>query len=91
MANATALQREVLSRVADDYEAAHTITSDIARDLGRSISESEVMQALVALARAGAVQAYVYDVSAQRYRTISPAEAEAAKEPWFMAVNRSKG
>jgi hypothetical protein len=31
MANASAFQREVLSRVAEDYEAPHTITSDIAR------------------------------------------------------------
>jgi hypothetical protein len=91
MVNATALQREVLDRVADDYEAAHTITTDIARDLGRPISESEVTQALLALARAGAVQAYLYDANAHRYRTVSPAEAEAAKEPWFMAVNRGKG
>jgi hypothetical protein len=90
MASASALQREVLSRVAEDYEAAHTITSDIARDLGRSISEAEVTQALLELARAGAVQAYVYDVSSQRYRTISPAEAEAAKEAWFMAIDRRK-
>jgi hypothetical protein len=44
MASLTALQREVLSRVAEDYEAAHTITSDIARDLGRAVSEVEVRQ-----------------------------------------------
>ena len=87
MAGATALQREVLSRVAEDYESAHTITTDIARDLGRAVSEAEVTQALLELARIGAVQAYVYDTSAQRYRTVSPAEAEAAKEAWFMALD----
>jgi hypothetical protein len=91
MANASAFEREVLSRVAEDYEAAHTITSDIARDLGRAVSEAEVRQALLALARSGAVQAYVYDASAQRYRTVSPADAEAAKEAWFMAVKDAKG
>jgi hypothetical protein len=88
MATATALQREVLSRVAEDYEAAHTITADIARDLGRSVSEAEVTVALLELARAGSVQAYVYDKSTQRYRKVSPGEAEAAKEAWFMAINR---
>ena len=90
MADATALQREVLSRVAEDYESAGTITSDIVRDLGRSISEAEVTQALLELARAGTVQAYVYDSGAQRYRSVSPAEAEAAKEAWFMAMKPRK-
>jgi hypothetical protein len=90
MAGAAALQREVLSRVAEDYEAARTITSDIARDLGRSVSEVEVTQALLELARAGSVQAYVYDTSTQRYRAVSPAEAEVAKEAWFKAINRGK-
>jgi hypothetical protein len=91
MSSASALQQEVLSRVAEDYEAAHTITSDIARDLGRAVSEVEVRQLLLALAYSGAVQAYVYDAGTQRYRTVSPAEAAAAKEPWFMAVKDAKG
>jgi hypothetical protein len=89
MSSSSALELEVLSRVAEDYEAAHTITGDIARDLKRSISEAEVRQALLALARGGLVQAYLYDASAQRYRTISPTEAEAAKEPWFMSIKGS--
>ena len=91
MASPNALRREVLSRVAEDYEAAHSITSDIARDLERPVSEGEVKQALLALAREGSVQAYVYDVGAKRYRAVSPAEAEAAKEAWFMAVTGAKG
>jgi len=91
MPTSTALQHEVLSRVAEDFEAAHTITSDIARDLGKPVSEAEVRQALLALARSGAVQAYVYDKGAQRYRTVSPAEAEASEEAWFMAVKEPEG
>jgi hypothetical protein len=87
----TALEREVLSRVGDDYEAAHTIASDIVRDLGHSVSEAEVNQALLALARAGAVQAYLYDPTAGRYRTVSAAEAEASKEAWFMTTKAAKG
>jgi hypothetical protein len=90
-ASLTALQREVLSRVAGDYEAAHTITSDIARDLGRAVSEVEVRQMLLALAYSGAIRAHVYDAGAQRYRTVGPDEAAAAKEPWFMAVKDAKG
>jgi hypothetical protein len=91
MPGLTALQHEVLSRVAEDYEAAHTITSDIARDLGTPVSEADVRQALLALAHSGAVQAYVYDGGVQQYRTVSPVEAEAAEEAWFMAVKGTKG
>jgi len=86
MNSSSAFECEVLSRVAEDYEAAHTITADIVRDLKRAVSEAEVRQALLALARGGLVQSYLYDTCAQRYRMVSPAEAEAAKEPWFMSV-----
>jgi hypothetical protein len=86
MANASAFEREVLGRVAEDYEAAHTITADIARDLKRPVSEAEVRQALLSLASSGLVQAYMYDQAAQRYRTISPAQAQTEKEPWFMSI-----
>ena len=88
MDSATELHREVLSRVAEDYEAAHTITADIARDFRRPVSEAEVRVALLELARAGSVQAYVYETSTQQYREVSPAEAEAAKVAWFMAIDR---
>ena len=88
---ASAFELEVLSRVAEDYEAAHTIAADMARDLKRTVSEAEVRQALLTLARGGLVQAYFYDDGAQRYRTISPAEAEAAQQPWFMSIKDSSG
>jgi len=87
--SATALETEVLSRVAEDYEAPHTIAGDIARDLERSISEAEVLTALLSLARSGLVQAYVYEPSSQRYRAISASEASAAQDPWFKAKRAS--
>ena len=83
--NASALETEVLSRVAEDYEAAHTIAGDIARDLKQPVSEAEVLTALLNLARGGLVQAYVYEARNQRYRSVSAGEAAAAKDPWFMA------
>jgi hypothetical protein len=90
MASLTSLQREVLSRVAEDYEAAHTITADISRDLNRPVSEGEVKQALFSLARVGLVQAYLYDANARRYKKIDSAEAESAEEPWFMSIKGGK-
>jgi hypothetical protein len=84
--NASALEAEVLSRIAEDYEAAHTIAGDIARDLRRPIPEAEVLKALLSLARGGLAQAYVYDSKAQRYRAISASEAQQEKQPWFMST-----
>jgi len=47
----SAFELEVLGWVADDYEAPHTITGDIARETGRSTTEAEVRAALLALAQ----------------------------------------
>jgi hypothetical protein len=80
-----ALHARVLSRVVDDYQAAHTIAGDIARDLERPISDEEIRAALLALARDGLIQAYVYERKGRRYRPISANEAAALKDPWFMA------
>src|SRR4249920_2324361 len=84
----TQLETEVLSRVAEDYEAAQTIAPDIARDWKHPVLEAEVLGALLNLARAGLVQAYVYESSEGRYRPISAEEAEGTKEPWFMSKVR---
>jgi len=82
------LEQEVLDRIADDYEAAHTITTDIVRDSGRSVSEDEVRRALIKLAHQGLIQAYLYNDHAQRYQSIRPIDAEAEKQPWFKAIAR---
>lgn len=79
----TPLETEVLSRVAEDYEAAHTIGPDIARDWKQPIAEAEVLAALLNLARASLVQAYVYETNERRYRPISAEQAEGTKKPWF--------
>jgi hypothetical protein len=84
---ATTFEDEVLSRVAEDYEAAHTITSDISRDLGWPISEEEVRKTLLKLAKEGRVQASIYETEARRYRAASPAETQTAPQPWFKAVS----
>jgi hypothetical protein len=87
--SASALETEVLGRVAEDYEAPHTIAGDIARDLKRPVSEADVLAALLSLARGGLVQAYVYESKNQRYRAISASEAADAQDPWFMAKRAS--
>jgi len=76
-------EREVLGWVLNDYEAIHTIRSDIARDLERPVSDEEVGAALLTLARAGYVDVFFYDVSSYQFR---PAEVD--KHPvadlWFL-------
>ena len=42
--------------------------------------------ALLALARTGMVQAYLYEPQTQRYVPISPSEAATAAEAWFMST-----
>jgi len=82
----SAFELQVLGWIADDFEAPHTITSDIARDLKRSVSEAEVRAALLALAQSGLVQAYLYEPAGRRYKPIPYREAEAAEDVWFMAT-----
>ncbi|MFO1303888.1 MAG: hypothetical protein U1F54_09165 [Burkholderiales bacterium] len=72
----------VLGAVANDYEAVHTIRSDLERDLGRPVSENELGAALIRLATAGLVDALVYDPNARRYRRVDLAE-HSASELWF--------
>ncbi len=79
---------EVLGWLADDYEAAHTITADIARALNRPVTEAEVLDALRRLTRAGRAQAFRYDSSTQSYRPITSDQADRAKDAWFMAVGK---
>ena len=81
-----AFEMEVLGWVTEDYEAPHTIADDIARELNRATSESEVRAALVALAQSGMVQAYVYESQSHGYKPISASEAATTEAPWFMAT-----
>ena len=86
MATHSAFELEVLGWVADDYEAPHTITGDIARETGRSTTEAEVRAALLALAQSAMVQAYVYDAQTQSYKPVTYREAAMATDAWFMST-----
>jgi hypothetical protein len=81
-----AFELEVLGWVAEDYEAPHTIAGDIAREIGRPVSEAEVRCALLDLTERGLVQAYAFEPGSGRYRSVTSAEARTIPEPWFMAT-----
>jgi hypothetical protein len=80
---ATEFQMEVLGRVADDYEAIHTIRGDMERDLARSVSEKEVASALLGLVALGFVDCFVYDAATSKYREVA-VEAHAVEKLWFL-------
>lgn len=79
----------VLGAVADDYEAIHTIRSDLERDLGRPISENELGAALIRLVSAGLVDPLVYDQSLRRYRKVDLADFSAG-ELWFFITTHGR-
>ena len=83
MTNLSLLAREALDRIADDYEASHTITTEIAAALDRKISELEVREALLSLADQGLAQAFVYDQGVQQFAAVAPAAALPKQELWF--------
>ena len=76
---------EVLERVADDFEAPHTIATDLARDLGREVTEYEVLQALLALATSGQVQVFVYETTKQDFVPVDVSEVVSCETLWFKA------
>jgi hypothetical protein len=73
----------VLGWVLNDYEAVHTIRGDIARDLGRPVSEEEVGAALLTLARMSLVDVFFFDVALSQYRPAGPDEFPVA-QLWFL-------
>lgn len=83
-------QLEVLNWVLMDYEAPHTIAKDISREIGRPVSEVETLNALVALAEAGLVQAFVYEDVSQRYEAIELGRFQSAEEVWFAATPKGR-
>jgi hypothetical protein len=82
----SAFELQVLEWVAHDYEAPHTIAGDMARELGRGVSDAEVRAALLELTRRGLVQAFLFEAADNRYRPVTLAEAQAAAEAWFMVA-----
>ena len=80
---ATEFQMEVLGRVADDYEAIHTIRGDMERDLARPVSEKEVGSALLHLVALGFVDSFVYDAANTKYQRVA-VETQAVEQLWFL-------
>ena len=81
--HATEFQMEVLGRVADDYEAVHTIRGDIERDLARTVSEEEVASALVGLVALGFVDPFIYVAANSKYEQVA-VEAHPVNQLWFL-------
>jgi len=89
--NQRGFEQEVLEFVRDDYEAPQTVVSDIARELGRPVSEQEVRSALLALTVSGQVQAYAFESTKGRYVPIASADAAKEQGVWFKATSTAGG
>jgi hypothetical protein len=79
-------EEEVLEMCSDDYEAPHSITADLSREMKRPVTEADVRTALVSLALAGKLQAYVFEESTSRYLPISSANATNTSGIWFRRI-----
>ena len=79
----TEFQFNVLSRVTDDFEAPYTIAEDLERDLGKPVSDAEVLAVLLELAAAGLTFAYQYSDTDQRYVKVEAAQLGSVQDPWF--------
>jgi hypothetical protein len=76
----------VLDASYNDYEAPHTIASDLSNILGRPVPEQEVRSAFGRLVHLGLVQAFHFDAATQQYRSVQSALLPSVQEPWFLAV-----
>lgn len=85
------LDEKVWLAAVNAYEAPHTIAADLARDLGRSVSESEVLSSFVRLARAGRVEAFQLSPSQPHAVRVPVAEIATIAEPWFLAAEVEHG
>ena len=81
-----AFENEVLEMCGNDYEAPQTIVADLSRELKRAVTEADVRAALVSLASAGKLRAYVFENSTSRYVPISNVTDVNASGVWFKRV-----
>ena len=79
---------DVLEFVRDDYEAVHTIRDNVARDVGRTVPDSEIAAALINLVNAGLVDVFLLDSKPPFNRKVKIGAAPV-EELWFLANNSS--
>ena len=84
----SAIEEEALWACGDDYEAPHTIVAQVARELERPVTESEVRAALLSLADNGYVQAFLFDDRLKQWNAVPAELAKRHPEAWFMITAR---
>jgi hypothetical protein len=84
--NSSELNAEILGWLRDDYESPSSLIADVSRELGRSLSESEVRSSLLQLAELGLAQAYEYDSANSQFLAIEACAIGTAASPWFKAT-----
>lgn len=83
-----AFELEVLGWLLNDYESPSSISADLARELGRRVTEAEVSDALAALASRGLAQAFRFVRGA--WVEVEPDQARDCDDLWFLATNEGR-
>jgi|SRR3954465_964375 len=86
----TEFEKEVLGWLFDDYESPSSIAGDIARDLGRPVTEAQVSGALRALVEKGFAEAFQYNKEAEAFERIELSSSAASTDLWYLASPRGR-
>ena len=89
-AQLTQFEREVLGWLCDDYESPSSITKDIARELGRAVTEAEVSAALRVLVQKGLAGAFLYNKEAEAFERVDVSSNTASDNLWYLALPRGR-
>jgi hypothetical protein len=89
-AQLTDFEREVLGWLLDDYESPTSIAGDIARELGRSVTEAEVSETLRVLVQKGLAAAFRYNKEAEAFERIGLSSNMASDGLWYLALARGR-
>jgi hypothetical protein len=81
------LDQQVLRWASDDFEAPHTIASNVSSDLGCVVDEQEILSSFVRLSHLRLVQPFQYDPEAQQFFPVQLGALSKTADPWFLAVS----
>jgi hypothetical protein len=84
----TVFELEVLGWLMDDYESPSSIAADLARELGREVTEADVADALAALTARGLAQPFRLVDGA--WSKAECGHAEDRDGLWFMATDAGR-
>ncbi len=71
--------------ICNDYESVASIKSEVEAEMGRSVLDQEVHEALCSLRLEGKVTAYIFDESIWNYVVSQPSPEDPLQDFWWFA------